>query len=119
MNLLKWFGHKSEETLFKVDVPEWHDGNETNLRTFLKTPDGELFIQHLKKYMIEVNQWATDVSMESYDNMKYRACVAHGVKLCFDKIMAMSRAKPESKYKKPDEKDMDKFFSSRMGLFKS
>jgi hypothetical protein len=102
----------------QIEHTPWTDADALTLFEFLKTDTGDLFLKKLRSYHLEVTQWATDVSMENYDNMKYRACVAHGVKLKLDKILEMSRAKP-GKNKEEEDKKLDQFFSRRMAMFKS
>lgn len=121
--LLRWlnnkFGVKQEVISYQIDITPWHDGTAQALYEYLKTDAGNLFIKHLRKYQIDVNQWATDVSMENYESMKYRASVAHGVKLTIDKVLEMSKFVPQTMNEEVSKSKLDNFFKSRMGLFKS
>lgn len=127
-NLFKWLqemfkGEDIREQLYqasikyRVDVPEWTNGNAAALSTFNASYDGVLLLQHLKKFQIEMNEWACDVS-KSEDDATKRACIAYGVRLAHENYIKMGRMKQEKPNEIPDNVKMDAFFRNRMGLFK-
>ncbi len=111
-----WFGEAQpvEEIKYRVDVPDWSPENAAVWHDFLKSADGEILAQHSKKYQIQVCEWAVDITdKDSNNDMSYRAGIALGVKLHRDFILSLSRSKEIS------PQQMDKFYKSRLGLFKS
>lgn len=113
------FQSKEPEPIYQGEIAPWVDDDALALHEFLNSSTGIHLMNHLRKHQLEVNQWATDVSMENYENMKYRACVAHGVKLDQDYLRSLSRARPKSKHQETSKEMMDKFINRRMGMFKS
>lgn len=129
MKILKWLqdlfkGEDIREELFqasikyKVDVPEWTNANVGNLATFHLSYDGANLLQHLKKYQIEINEWACDVS-KSEDEAIKRACIAYGVRLAHESYLKMARMPKETKAKDMSKEEIDNIFFNRMGMFKS
>lgn len=117
--ILKWLAHffPPTEIVYRVDVPEWHDGHAQALNDFLHDPDGATLVQHLKKFQIEMNEWACDVTQAG--DQKTRAAVAHGVRLAHDRLLAMAK-KPKGNPKALTDADIDRFVTNRlMGAFKS
>lgn len=118
-----WKGEDIREQLYeaslkyKVDVQEWTNGNAATLGTFHTTYDGALLLQHLKKFQIEMNEWACDVS-KSDDEAVKRACIAYGVRLAHEKYLTMARMAKETKVQEVSADKLDAFFRNRMGMFK-
>ena len=116
-----WFGEAepTEVIKYRVDVPDWTAENAAVWHDFLKSHDGEILAQHLKKYQIQVCEWAVDLTdKDSNQDMKYRAGIALGVKLTQDYLLSMSRSNAKVT-KEISPQQMEKFYKSRLGLFKS
>ena len=95
-----------QEIKFNVDVPHWHDGHAANLEEFLRTHTGEVFIQHLKKYQIEMSEWAIEADAAN------RSQTAKGVKIAHENLLRM--AKKQKVVKEVDPKTQEDFINRRM-----
>lgn len=107
---------EAHEISLSVDCPEWHDGDAANWRAYLKSDDGRPLAQQMKKHQQDMQEWATDLSGGKHDEMKYRACIAFGVRIAHEKMLALATVQASKKPEKMTDAEVQRFIEKRMGI---
>lgn len=107
------------ELVFKVKPDDWEGSDAEKWDEFLESQTGRALLDQVRAHQIELAEWASDVSAGNHEDMKYRACIAYGVRIAHVKMLSLRKRKEGSPNEFLSDEKFEEFLNSRLSMFKS
>lgn len=96
------------------NAPEWTQNHAKWLANTLKEPAGSDLMANMDSTEVQVNAWAVASLNGTQDSREFRAGIASGVSMAFNKLRRMSDVKPEQESEEATDEDLENILRERM-----